>query len=78
MKLEQLENKRFKRLTWHSTKVAQPLYQEMSEVLRPLCEAYAKREEDELDVPGLRDVFGTSKRLPGKVIGKPVWEKDEK
>jgi len=50
----------------------------MSEVLRPLCEAYAKREEDELDVPGLRDVFGTSKRLPGKVIGKPVWEKDEK
>ena len=76
--LEQLENKRFKRLTWHSTKVAQPLYQEISEVLRPLCEAYAKREEDELDVPGLRDVFGTSKRLPGKVIGKPVWEKDEK
>lgn len=69
--------RRFARLTKHSETIAQPLYLKMATLLRGLCEAYAALPEDQLDVPGLRDIFGTSKCMPGRVIGVAQWQKDE-
>ena len=53
--------------------VIEPAYKMLMFYLRHLCYAYDRLEGKSKDVPGLKEIFGSSSgQLPGKVLPPPL------